>query len=112
MSLAPVAPSVVQPASPQASVSPAVGPVWNGGKGQTLHDVLKKWSDMAGVELYWSIDYDYRLDGDVALSGTYDEAISKILEKFSAVRPQPYGQLHQLGRDQRILVVKSYDLAG
>lgn len=93
------------PAHPQA---PA--PSWSGAKGQTLRDVIKNWSDVAGVELYWSIDYDYRLSDDVGYAGTYDEAVGKLLDRFATVRPQPYGQLHQSGDGPRVLVVKSYDL--
>jgi hypothetical protein len=85
-------------------------PTWHGATGQTLRDVLKNWSDVAGVELYWSIDYDYRLEQDFAHNGTYDEAVGGVLDKFAAARPQPYGQLHQSGDSPRVLVVKSYDL--
>ncbi|MDD9900229.1 MAG: TcpQ domain-containing protein [Alphaproteobacteria bacterium] len=85
---------------------------WQGGEGQTLRALLEEWSDTANVELYWSIDYDYRLDQDIALSGTYDEAVSAVLDRFSDARPQPYGQLHNSGADKRVLVVKSYDISG
>ena len=108
-------------APPGAAVSPAVADdaaasplivysAWSGARWQTLRDVLKNWSDVAGVELYWSIDYDYKLRDDVGYPGTYDEAVGKLLDLFSSVRPQPYGQLHQSGDGPRVLVVKSYDL--
>ncbi|TAL39711.1 MAG: hypothetical protein EPN97_01775 [Alphaproteobacteria bacterium] len=84
---------------------------WQGTKGQTLRDVLKAWSDKAGVDLYWSIDYDYRLSEDVGLAGSYEEAVGGLLDKFASVRPQPYGQLHQGNQGPRVLVIKSYDLA-
>lgn len=86
---------------------------WHGARGQTLRDVLKSWSDVAGVELYWSIDYDYRLQNDVGYPGTFDEAVGHLLDLFATVRPQPYGQLHQdNGNGARVLVIKSYDAAG
>ncbi|MEZ0225634.1 MAG: TcpQ domain-containing protein [Alphaproteobacteria bacterium] len=84
---------------------------WQGMKGQTLRDVLKAWSDKSGVDLYWSIDYDYRLSEDVGLAGSYEEAVGGLLDKFASVRPQPYGQLHQGNQGPRVLVIKSYDLA-
>jgi hypothetical protein len=92
-------------AAPQKSGAP-----WGGTKGATLRDTLKNWSDAANVELYWSIDYDYKLKGDVSYAGSYDEAVGKLLDQFAAVRPQPYGQLHQSKDGPRVLVVKSYDL--
>lgn len=85
-------------------------PAWSGAEGQTLRDVLKNWSDVAGVELYWSIDYDYRLGKDVGYAGPYDEAVAKLLDGFTTVRPQPYGQLHQGAGGPRVLVIKSYDV--
>ncbi len=93
-----------------ASAAPAMNGNWKGTKGQTLRDVLKTWSDQAGVELYWSIDYDYRLSDDIATNGSYDQAVGGLLDKFATVRPQPYGQLHQSASGPRVLVVKSYDL--
>ena len=101
----------VSDAAPAPVATPgAAGSSWAGLKGQTLRDVLKSWSDKAGVELYWSIDYDYRLSDDISTGGTYDEAVGGLLDKFAAVRPQPYGQLHQSASGPRVLVVKSYDL--
>jgi len=85
-------------------------PAWNGRQGDTLRDTLKSWSDSAGVELYWSIDYDYRLKKSVALDGAYDQAVAALLNQFADVRPQPYGQLHQGKDGPRVLVVRSYDL--
>lgn len=98
---------VAVPAIPVAGV---ITGQWHASKGQTLRDALKKWSDTAGVELYWSIDYDFRLDSDVDYSGNYDEAVTKALDRFASSRPQPYGQLHQSSEGPRVLVVKSYDL--
>jgi len=83
---------------------------WAGKKGQTLREVLKAWSDKAGVELLWSIDYDYRLSSDAGFNGKYEDAVGGLLERFSSVRPQPYGQLHQSQSGPRVLEVKSYDL--
>lgn len=98
-------------AAPAAKSAPAVtAGNWSGRKGATLRDTLEQWSDSAGVKLYWSIDYDYRLKKDVGLSGSYDHAVAELLDQFADVRPQPYGQLHQGDGGPRVLVVRSYDL--
>jgi len=100
-------------AVPVAPPVPAAAPAaaaagWSVGKGQTLRDVLKGWSDTAGVDLFWSITYDYRINDDMSFPGTYDEAVGHLLDKFSAIRPQPYAELH--AGKPRVLVIKSYDL--
>lgn len=102
-------PETVAPA-PEKVEAAAQDGAWNGEKGATLRDTLKNWSDSAGVELYWSIDYDYRLKKKVELDGSYDQAVAALLDQFSDVRPQPYGQLHQGKDGPRVLVVRSYDL--
>jgi hypothetical protein len=96
--------------TPQVAEVAAGKGLWNGTQGATLRDTLKNWSDSAGVDLYWSIDYDYRLKKSVELDGSYDQAVAALLDQFSDVRPQPYGQLHQGKDGPRVLVVRSYDL--
>jgi hypothetical protein len=108
---APAQAGAVQAAPVSVAAAVPAASSWTGAKGQTLRDVLKGWSDKAGVDLYWSIDYDYRLSDDVSLGGSYDEAVGSLLDRFASVRPQPYGQLHQGGQGPRVLVIKSYDLA-
>jgi hypothetical protein len=83
-------------------------PVWLAPKDKTLKDVLSDWSKTAGVELYWSTDYDYRLNGNIAYSGTFDEAVGQLLGGFTEIRPQPYGQLHQVLDGSKVLVVNTY----
>ena len=102
--------SLVAPAEASTAAPQKAGEPWAGTKGATLRDTLKSWSDAANVELFWSIDYDYKLKGDVKYSGSYDEAVGKLLDQFAAVRPQPYGQLHKGKDGPSVLVVKSYDL--
>lgn len=98
-------------AAPEVAAAPhKAGEPWTGAKGATLRDTLQSWSQAAGVELYWSIDYDYKLKGNVKYAGSYDEAVGSLLDQFASVRPQPYGQLHQGKDGPRVLIVKSYDV--
>lgn len=104
----------VAPVTPVASAAPQTqmpqGAVWQANRGETLRDVLGHWSKVAGVDLYWSIDYDYKVAKDMAFSGDFDEATARLLEQFAAARPQPYGQLHDSARGPKVLIIKSYDL--
>lgn len=102
--------ALVAPAEKSTAAPQKAGEPWAGAKGATLRDTLKSWSDAASVELFWSIDYDYKLKKDVSFSGSYDEAVGKLLDQFAEVRPQPYGQLHKGKDGPSVLVVKSYDL--
>ena len=104
------APAAEAASAPAADAPAAVTGEWTGQKGQTLREVLKSWSDKAGVDLYWSIDYDYRLSDNASFNGDYDQAVAGLLDRFATVRPQPYGQLHKSAGGPRVLVVKSYDL--
>lgn len=102
--------SLVAPAEQSTAAPQKAGAPWAGAKGATLRDTLKSWSDAASVELFWSIDYDYKLKNDISYAGSYDEAVGKLLDQFASVRPQPYGQLHKGKDGPSVLVVKSYDL--
>lgn len=97
--------------APKMPADPVILPTpWKAERGATMRDVLTNWSKKAGVELYWSIDYDFRIQEDVAYNGTFDEAVGRLLDVFADARPQPYGQLHQGADGPRVLVVKSYDV--
>ena len=85
--------------------------MWKAEKGRTLRSVLTDWSKIEGVDLYWPMDYDYRLKDGATFSGNFDEAVGKLLDRFKAVRPQPFGQLHQGADSPRTLVINSYDLS-
>jgi Toxin co-regulated pilus biosynthesis protein Q len=115
----PVPPAAEQPVSlvrsvaadtPAAPSKPADAQ-WTAQRGRMLRDVLKQWSDKAGFELYWSIDYDYKLKNDIALPGTYEAAVGALLDQFKSAQPQPYGQLHK-AESGRVLIIKAYDTAG
>ena len=92
------------------ATKPVPKPVWLAAKDRTLKDILTDWSRTAGIELYWSTDYDYRLNANVAYNGTFDEAVGGLLNGFDKIRPQPYGQLHQVLDGSKVLVIKTYAL--
>ena len=93
-------------------VSPNVsGPSWSASGGQTLRMILSDWSRKAKVELHWDIDYDYRLNEDIAYKGSFNNAVEKLLDRYTKVRPQPYGRLIQKNSGDNILIVNSYDLS-
>lgn len=96
------------PVQQQASAATVLQPAWHAEKGQTLKSTLEDWSKAAHVQLYWSTDYDYRLNGDFAYGGNFEEAVGKLLDQFSNVKPQPYGQLHRNPVSGDVLVINTY----
>ncbi|TVQ83826.1 MAG: hypothetical protein EA357_05225 [Micavibrio sp.] len=85
---------------------------WNIRSGQTLRDAVAEWSDRAGVQLYWTTDYDYRIDSDRSFYGSFDQALGELLDSFNHIKPQPYGQLHKTSEGMDVLVIKAYESVG
>lgn len=81
---------------------------WPAQKGETLHAVLTAWCKAAGVDLYWSTDYDYRVEQGVTFTGDFAGAVKKLLERFAAAQPQPYGALHKNPAGADVLVINIY----
>ena len=67
---------------------------WQAQPGESLRTVLTNWSEQAGVQLFWAEGQDYQMPGPVQMHGTFQNAITKVLESFNAAQPQPQGQLH------------------
>lgn len=84
---------------------------WNAKTGETLRNVVTAWAEAEGVQLFWTIDYDYRVQADTGFDGSFEEALVELLNTFSDMDPQPYGQLHKTS-EGRVLVIKSYDSVG
>lgn len=90
-------------------VAAAIDNAWRAPQGAFLHDVLKEWSERAGVSLLWTIDYDYRLPQTKSFSGDFAQAVGGLLNGFEKSRPQPFGRLHQRkDGGASTLVIKSY----
>lgn len=104
--------TTLEPKVKITGISPDVrSPSWSASGGQTLRTILSDWSRMAKVELHWDIDYDYRLNENVAYKGSFNNAVEKLLDRYAKVRPQPYGRLIQKHGGDNILIVNSYDLS-
>ncbi len=99
---------VVRPPVASANEAVLTASTWQADAGMTLRDVMQDWAGRAGVDLYWSIDYDYRLRQPVSIEGNFADATAQLLDLFAKARPRPYAQLHRQGDQPRTLVVKAY----
>lgn len=74
----------------------------------SLKTVLESWSNLEGVDLFWSADYDYRLVGNVNISGNFEQAVEELLRGFSDATPKPTGRLHpNLPHGPAVLVIEA-----
>lgn len=100
-----------EPAAGMDDPAPVVtGQMWTAQKGMSLRETLESWTAEAGVQLYWSSDYDYPLAADVQLQGSFEQAIKTLLNGFADSRPKPTARLHpNLPNGPAVLVVETRD---
>lgn len=85
---------------------------WQGQKGRTLRQTLTEWSQSAGVSMVWSSEYDYPLQTDVRIQGSYPDAVRTMLAGFGKAKPRPLARLFRnksVGA-QPVLVVETEQL--
>lgn len=86
---------------------------WTAPRGSSLKTVLESWSDLEGVDLFWSSEFDYILAGDVNINGTYEDAVQTLLDGFSQAEPKPQGRLHpNLPNGPAVLVIEANQAIG
>lgn len=85
----------VQAKTPQIGADLEAKQEWMALNGKTLRSVLQDWSQQAGVSLVWASDFDYPLQTDIRIAGTYPEAVRTLLAGFSKAQPKPTGRLHK-----------------
>ena len=95
--------------TPQTSIVPDVSEgQWRAQNGDSLRTVIESWANIEGVDLYWSSEFDYKLAGDVNISGNFEQAIETLLSGFSEAQPRPTGRLHpNLPHGPAVLVVET-----
>jgi len=81
-------------------------PQWKALKGSTLRHILEQWTRQASVDLEWGTEFDYPLLTSFDISGTFEEALKKLLDAFSESNPRPYGRLHRNGAHS-VLVIQT-----
>lgn len=91
-----------------AVLDPAAEHLWEAVRGTTLRDILTNWSSQAGVELFWSSDYDFPVESSIRIKGTYEEAVQTLLNGLRDAQPRPIGRLHpNLPEGPSVLVIET-----
>jgi len=76
---------------------------WTVRQGETLREVLDRWSAMVGVELAWLTDRSWSLEGSRSFRGTYGEAVPWLMRVLSGADRAPAAALEV---DGKTLVVR------
>lgn len=81
---------------------------WEAARGSSLRTILSDWSNEAGVELFWSSEYDFPVESSIRLSGTFEEAVKTLLNGLRDAQPRPIGRLHpNLPAGPSVLVIET-----
>lgn len=67
---------------------------WSAPAGATLRRVLTDWSEQAGVQLHWSSQFDYPIQANIRMTGTYQKAVETLLDGLRDAKPRPLARLH------------------
>ncbi|MGB4107548.1 MAG: TcpQ domain-containing protein [Alphaproteobacteria bacterium] len=86
-------------ATPTLSVKTNAGP-WEAKAGESLKDILTRWSEKAGVELIWMASYDYKLKDDVVLQENFSEAVETVMKSGLEENAAPDFQIVQKPGDE------------
>lgn len=80
-------PAATPPASAPIAMSTPPQPTamrWDAKAGEDMKIVLSRWSERAGYDLQWQSDQDGKVAQDVALSGSFEDAVAQLLAENSA----------------------------
>ncbi|MGH1403888.1 MAG: TcpQ domain-containing protein [Alphaproteobacteria bacterium] len=76
------------PSSPFRTTKSGEIRIWRAEKGNKLEDILQEWSSTENIELVWNQDKNTRLDKDVFISGTFQNAIDVLFSKGLKQAPE------------------------
>lgn len=82
---------------------------WKASSGENLRLVMTRWADLAGVKIYWGAARNYTLPQEIAVEGTYVDALTRVFELYALSEPRPWGKLHpNIPRGPSVLIVHNY----
>ena len=88
-----VFPAVVAEAAIELIGADPAAMFWRVGSEETLREVLKRWSEDAGVDVLWLTDRRYRLHEARVFDGSFEEAIGALFFSLSHLPHAPVGEL-------------------
>lgn len=77
---------------------------WAAESGESVRDLLMKWSEKSGWTMVWKLDRDYILEAGVVFRGNYMDVAGALLRSFARATPAPIGTFY---KGNRVLVVST-----
>ena len=77
---------------------------WRVSRGLMLSQMLTAWGDAAGYNVVWRTSYDFIVETDVVIEGTFPEAAGRVIESFSNANPPLAAEFYP---SNRVMVVHS-----
>jgi len=74
---------------------------WSADAGESAYQVLKEWSDRAGVDLIWDSQFLVNVRDGLSVDGGYEEAVAALLEQYSGLYAGVEGTLYLDDRSGR-----------
>ncbi len=80
--------------------------VWDAKEGDTLRELLTKWSALAGWKLLWNTNRNYTLSAGVMFKGKFTDVSSALIRAFARARPAPIATFY---KGNRVIVVETME---
>lgn len=78
---------------------------WRALKGANLQDVLRLWTDGAGVGLMWLAEADFPVQRSLSLEGNFETAVQTLLEQYEGQTSRPVGRVYREPGSQSLVLV-------
>lgn len=79
---------------------------WEANEGDTLRELLTKWSGMAGWKLLWNTNRNYTLNAGVMFKGKFTDVSAALIRAFARARPAPIATFY---KGNRVIVVETVE---
>lgn len=80
--------------------------VWDAKEGDTLRELLTRWSALAGWKLLWNTNRNYTLSAGVMFKGKFTDVSSALVRAFARARPAPIATFY---KGNRVIVVETME---
>ena len=92
--------------SDEKNVADAEILTWDAKEGDTLRELLTRWSSLSGWKLLWNTNRNYTLSAGVMFKGKFTDVSSALIRAFARARPAPIATFY---KGNRVIVVETME---